>query len=201
MGQLKAIEKRVELRTFLSLLFEISIINDDFEFTSSSKNKEMLVVEGHKFYVKRINNFTTAWIGSKYQSYKCRVSTFTKDGHFIRVNGEHNHNASIGKPATRKIIKEMSENLTHAAAIASAKLPVTDVLSTQYALPSKPNSIQTSHCLRKNMRTVSVHEPSGRHFDIHDRFQEILWFDSGKNDHERILFFGDPYMTSVLEGS
>ena len=26
-------------------------------------------------------------------------------------------------------------------------------------------------------------------------------YDSGKDDHERILDFGDPYMTSVLEGS
>ena len=38
----------------------------DFESTISSKNKEMLVVEGHELYVKRINKFTTAWNCSKY---------------------------------------------------------------------------------------------------------------------------------------
>ena len=89
------------------------------------------------------------------------------------MNGEHNHSASIGKPATRKVIKEikaLSENLTPAAAVASAILPVTDVLSTQYALPSKPNLIQTSQRLRKFIQTVSVHEPSDRHFDIADKF-------------------------------
>ena len=122
------------------------MITVNFEYTISSKTKEILVVEGHEFYVKRLNKFSTAWncskYHSKYQSYKCRVSALTQDGQLIRVNGEHNHNASIVKPATRKVIKEikaLSENLTPAAAVASAILPVTDVLSTQYALPSKPN--------------------------------------------------------------
>ena len=40
-----------------------------------------------------------------------------------------------------------------------------------------------------------------RHFDIPDNFQEFLRYDSGKDDHERILIFGAPYMTSVLESS
>ena len=147
------------------------MITTDFELTISSKNKEILVVGVHEFYVKRLNKFTTAWNCSKYQSYKCRVSALTQDDQLIRVNGEQNHSASIGKPATRKVIKEikaLSENLTPAAAVASAILPVTDVLSTQYVLPSKPNLIQTSQRLRKVIQTVSIHEPSDRHFDIPD---------------------------------
>ena len=178
------------------------MITADFESTISSKNKEMLVVEGHEFYVKIINKFTTAWNCSKYQSYKCRVSPFTQNDQLIRVNAEHNRNASIGKPATLiKEIKALSENLTPAAAVASVILPVTDVLSTQYALASKPNLIQTSQRLRKNIQTMSIHEPSDRHFDIPDTVQEFSQYDSGKDDHEHILVFGDPYMTSVLEGS
>ena len=138
----------------------------------------------------KLNTFTTAWNCSKYQSYKCRVSALTQDDQLIRVNCEHNHSASMGKPATRKVrkeIKALSEKLTPAAAVASATLPVTDVLSTQYALPSKPNLIQTSQGLRKVIQTVSIHEPSDRHFDIPDKFQEFLRYDSGKDDHERIL--------------
>ena len=36
---------------------------------------------------------------------------------------------------------------------------------------------------------------------IPDKFQEFLRYDSGIVDHERILVFGDPYVTSVLESS
>ena len=180
------------------------MITADFEFTISSKNKETLVVEGHEFYAKRLNKFTTAWNCSKYQSYKCRVSALTQDDQLIRVNGEHNHSAfrvaGFSKPATRKVIKEikgLSENLTPTAAVASAILPVTDVHSTQYALPSKPNLIQTSQRLRKVIQTVSIHEKSDRHFDI----PEFLLYDSGKHDRERILVFGVPSMKTVLESS
>ena len=170
------------------------MITTDFELTIATKNKEILVVEAHEFYVKRVNKFSTPWSYSKNQSYKCRVSVFTQDSQLIRVNGEHNHNASIGKPATRKVIedKALSENLTPAAAVASAILPVTDVLSTQYALPSKPNLTQTSQRLRKNMQTVSIHEPSDRHFDIPETFKEFMRHDSGKDYQERNLIFGDP---------
>ena len=51
------------------------------------------------------------------------------------------------------------------------------------------------------MQSVSIHEPSDRHFDIPDTFKEFLRYDSGNDDHERIVFFGDPSMISVLEGS
>ena len=46
---------------------------------------------------------------------------------------------------------------------------------------------------------MSIHEPLDRHFDIPDKFQEFLRYGSEKDDHERILVFGDLYMTSVLE--
>ena len=58
----------VEPSLNVSLRFEISMITADFELTFSSKNQEMFV-DGHEFYVKRLNNFTSAWNYSKYQSY------------------------------------------------------------------------------------------------------------------------------------
>ena len=77
--------------------------------------------------------FISAWICSNFQSYRCRVSAFTQDGQLIPVNSEHSHNASIGKLATRKVLKDikaLSKDLKPAVAVASAILPVTDVLWT-----------------------------------------------------------------------
>ena len=51
------------------------------------------------------------------------------------------------------------------------------------------------------MQTVSIHETSDWHFDKPYTFTEFLQFDSGKNDPERFLNLGDPYMISLLEGS
>ena len=109
---------------------------------------------------------------------------------------------SIGKPATRKALKKiktLSVNLTRAAAIISIMLPVTDILSIKYTLPSKTKFLQTLKRFRKNIQTVSFHELSDRHFDIPDTFQECLRYESRKDDHERILILCDPYLTPVLE--
>ena len=51
------------------------------------------------------------------------------------------------------------------------------------------------------MQTVSIHEPSDRFFDMPDTFQAFLGYNSGKDDNEPFSIFGDPYMTSDLEGS
>ena len=90
----------------------------------------------------------------------------------------------------------MSQNLKPEAAVASPILPEIDVLPTQHALPSKPNLIQTSQHLTKNMQTVSIHEQSNRHYVTPDTFQSFCGMTGSiKDDQERILIFGDPYMT------
>ena len=46
-----------------------------------------------------------------------------------------------------------------------------------------------------------LHDLSNRHIDMPDTFQKFFRRDSGKDDHECILVSGDPYVTSVLDGS
>ena len=49
----------------------------------------------------------------------------------------------------------MCEKLTPATAVSLAILPLTEVLSTQIALPSKPNLKQTLLPFRNSMQTVN----------------------------------------------
>ena len=67
----------------------------------------------------------------------------------------------------------MSENLTPAATLASSVLLLTEVFSTQYALPSKPNLKEIAQRLRKIMQTVPIQEPLDRHIYIPDTFKEF----------------------------
>ena len=73
MGQLKATENWWNSKTLLaSLRFEISLITSGhYEFIISSKNKQILVVEGHEFYVKRVNR-----LPGKDQNIKARSAAF-----------------------------------------------------------------------------------------------------------------------------
>ena len=122
------------------------MIESSFEFTVSSKNKPILIASGHEFYFKRKNKFTENWICSKYQTHKCRATAITENNELIETRGEHNHDISAGKSEARNVIKhikDLSERFTPTVAVASAVLPITNDLATQFALPSKDKLIRT----------------------------------------------------------
>ena len=170
-----------------------------FHFTLSSKDKQMLVVSGHEYYLKRKNKTTTNWNCSKYQTHKCRATAITDGENFIETRGQPNH-ISTGKPDARlvlKNIKDLSDNNT--PAVATAIQRVTDNIATQLALPSKENLVRTAQRARKQREEVLPVSPATRSFEIPELFKNFIRFDSGQNDHEKIILFGDPEMLRVLE--
>ena len=164
----------------------------------------MLVVSGHGYYLKRKNKTTTNWNCSKYQTHKCRATAITDGKNFIETRGQHNHDISTGKPDARlvlKNIKELSDSNTPTVAVATAIQPITDNIATQLALPSKENLIRTAQRARKQREEVLPVSPATRSFEKPELFKNFIRFDSGQNDHERIILFGDPEMLRVLETS
>ena len=80
-----------------------------FHFTLSSKDKEMLVVSGHEYYLKRKNKTTTNWNCSKYQTQKCRATAVTDGKDFIETKGQQNHDNSTGKSDARLVLKNIKD--------------------------------------------------------------------------------------------
>ena len=123
-----------------------------FRFTLSSKDKQMLVVSGHEYYLKRKNKTRTNWNCSKYQTHKCR-GTAT----FIELRGQHNHDISSIKPDARlvlKNIKDLSDSNTPTVAVATTIQPITDDIATQLALPTTENIIRTAQRACKQREEV-----------------------------------------------
>ena len=176
------------------IMFEAS-----FHFTLSSKDKQMLVVSGHEYYLKRKNKTTTNWNCSKYQTHKCRATAITDGENFIETRGQHNHDISTGKPDARKNIKELSDSNTPTVAVATAIQPITYNIATQLALSSKENLVRTTQRARKQREEVLPVSPATRSFEIPELFKNFIRFDSGQNDHERIILFGDPEMLLCLK--
>ena len=180
------------------------MIESSFEFTVSSKNKPILIASGHEFYFKRKNTFTENWICSKYQTHKCRATAITENNELIETRGEHNHDISAGKSEARNVIKhikDLSERFTPTVAVASAVLPITKDLATQFALPSKDKLIRTAARTRKQLDVNMPPIPVVRNFEIPEIFENFIRYDSGSNDNERIILCGDPEMLRVLEKS
>ena len=139
-----------------------------------------------------------------YQTHKCRATAITDGENFIETRGQHNHDISTGKPDARlvlKNVKELIDSNTLTIAVATAIQPITDNIATQLALPSKKNLVRTAQRARKQREEVLQVSPATRSFEIQELFKNFKRFDSGQNDHERIILFGDPEMLRVLETS
>ena len=110
---------------------------------------------------------------------------------FIETRGEHNHETSAGNSDARNVIKhlkDISERFTPTVAVASAVLPVTYGLATQFSLLSKEKLIQTAARTRKQLVVNMLPIPVALNFEIPEIFEAFIWYDSGSNDHELIFF-------------
>ena len=174
------------------------------EFSLTSKNKRMLIVDGFEFYLKRENVNSTNWNCSKYQSLKCRTIAVTRGTELVEIRGDHNHDAKLAPAQKRQIVAEIkknSEKFTPAVAIADALEPVSLNFAVQLELPSKHNLIRTSERVRQRKDVGENPIPSDRHFDIPQEFADFILHDTGKEDSERIIVFGDRFMLTELETS
>ena len=100
-----------------------------------------------------------------------------------------------------KNIKDLSDSNTPTVAVATAIQPITDDIATQLALTSKENLVRTAQRARKQREEVLPVSPANRSFKIPELFKNFTRFDSGQNNHERIILFGEPEMLRVLETS
>ena len=150
------------------------MIEYSFEFTVSSKNKPILIMSGHEFYFKQKNKLTENWICSKYQTHKCRATPITENNELIETRGEHNHDISAGNLEARNVIKhakDLGERFTQTVAVASAVLPITNDLATQFVLPSKDKLIRTAARTRKQLDVNMPPIPIARNFEIPGTFK------------------------------
>ena len=97
-----------------------------------------------------------------------------------------------------KNIKDLSDSNTPTVAVATAIQPITDDIATQLALPSKENLVRTIQRARKQREEVLPVSPATRSFEIPEFFKNYIRVDSGQNDHERTILFGDPKTLHVL---
>ena len=139
------------------------------EFSLTSKNKRMLIVDGFEFYLKRENVNSTTWNCSKYQSLKCRTIAVTCGTELIEIRGDHSHDSELAPTQKRQVVagvKKNSEKFTPALAVADALEPVSQNFAAQLELPSKHNLIKASQRARKRKDVGENPTPSDWHFDI-----------------------------------
>ena len=169
---------------------------NSFTWGTSQKGQTLIILDGHEFQKKRDTKTTTHWRCSKWRSYKCPKTLITSGSDIISQSNEHSHELNAGRSEARQLVQQMKEtvrsqlNPVNSQIIAASLQLVQDEKATQLSLPSRSALTRT---LNRSKQTTSLPTiaTDDRHFEIPDRFKQFCLFDSGKQDTERILIFGD----------
>ena len=86
-------------------------------------------------------------------------------------------------------------------AIANEKYEISDDYAVQLAMPKKVNLLRAVSRKQQKTMCLQILAPVDRNFDIPDVLAPFLLQDSGEDDKERILIFGDSTMKNLLNCS
>ena len=112
----------------------------------------------------------------------------------ISLKDSHTHESDPSECKAKELVKQIkqkSESLTPTVAIASEISVISDDYAIQLSLPRKKILFRTACRKRQRENRIDAPTPIDRHFDIPEEIKTFLLKDSGNDDSERILMFGD----------
>ena len=74
-----------------------------------------------------------------------------------------------------------------------------DEYATQLTLPSKASLFKVSQRVRQKKYLIHVPDSASRNFDVPEEFQSFLVHDTGKEDQEKRMVFGDKELVKYLQ--
>ena len=171
------------------------------QIIESNRGGKIALHDGHSYNQKQSTNNCIHWRCTKYYKLKCPAILKTKNETVIETKGTHNHECDPGECKAKKVvnqIKRRAEYSTPTVAIANEIYEISDDYAVQLAMPKKDNLLRAVSRKRKKAMCLQIPAPTDRHFDVPDEFAPFLLQDSGKDDKERILIFGDVTMKNLL---
>ena len=174
----------------------------NFEIGRSNKSKDTLIYNGYEFTKKQQTKKTIHWICRYNRQFKCRSTVITCGDLITKYPQEHCCRFVPGETEARKLVNAMKETALYTGnvdAIATSLVNVTDNIPVQLSIPKKDLITRTlNRHRRKNIETQGS-VPNTRHFDVPSEFADFLLHDTGKDDKERILIFGQRSLLELME--
>ena len=165
----------------------------------------MLAYQGFEFIFKRGNrNGDCVWRCRNYATkpMPCSVTMKLKNGIIIDEPGMHNHDSDLVGAAVKQVREYLKDTAIGLADVATSEVVDCALQSlpteVQLHMPKRKSLSQLVNRQRKGDSAFHVPEPDTRNFDFPLEYQDLIWFDSGKNDEDRIVFLGNKDMISQL---
>jgi FLYWCH zinc finger domain/MULE transposase domain len=173
----------------------------EIEFGRTKRGKETLLVNNFEYWFEKQNGQgEKLWRCCKRQSFHCKA--------FIRTRGtsvvdkrcpEHTHQGNVAASLARKAVADMKVKMTETIATPSSSQAAVIVQIGPQVQMALPKRASVSRVLRRHRqikmqiggtRSTLPPPPTDRTFEMPERFQPFVLFDSGPGA-DRLLIFGD----------
>ena len=172
-----------------------------FEYGLSNKNKTTLIYNGFEYTKKQSTKTTVHWICRYVKQFSCKATIITCGDTIIRFPKEHCCRYVPGEAEARTIVAAMKETSLYTGntdAITTSLASVSENLCVQLSMPKKTliTRILNRHRQKNNMNDLPV-LPDTKKFEVPEEFKDFLIYDSGTEDPERLLIFGQQTLSGV----
>ena len=176
--------------------------NLDFEYGISQRGERIVIHNGHEFTRKKENMTSTNWRCARWKSNNCKMTLTTCDGRITRISGQHHHLAVPGKAEARQLVEAMKteartqQKPVNSHIIASTLQDIDSKTAVQLSMPTRS---AINRALNRT-KTESCDTPIvDRHFELPAKYESFCLYDSGIEDSERFLIFGDSENLAALK--
>ena len=175
-----------------------------FEYGFSNKNKTTLIYNGFEYTKKQSTKTTVHWICRYVEQFGCKATNITCGDIINKFPKEHCCRYVPGEAEARKIVaaNKISLYTGNTDAIATSLASLSENLCVQLSMPKKTLITRTPnrHRQKNNMGDLPV-LPHTKKFEVPEEFKDHLIYDSGTEDPERFLIFGQQTLLKLLEST
>ena len=163
----------------------------------SQQNRRTLVIGGHELTKKQeTKDGNIHWKCSKWGSHKCKTTAITRENGLISCRNEHTHEVFPGRSDARLLVQNMKQDTkiqqvpVNSIIIANGLQSVSEEKAVQLALPCR-SAVNRALNRQKVSDRPTLPPIDDRHFEVPKQHEDFCVFDSGIEDPERVLIFGD----------
>lgn len=176
----------------------------ELEFGLTKRGKQTVIHSGFEYWMHRKNIVgQVTWRCCQFQVLKCPAMIKTAGNHVISVT-QHTHEGNVATSRARTAVNQMKMKMTdNAVTPRAAQAAIISQLSgeVKMALPDK-NVVARSlrryrQACNKTAPSVLPPLPTDRHFDVPERYRDLVLCDLDPDTDIRILILGE---SSLLEG-
>ncbi|XP_050706630.1 uncharacterized protein LOC126992005 [Eriocheir sinensis] len=175
------------------------------DISQSLRGGELLVHHGFEYILQTKEPWMDAekkyWRCRKYKTFKCKSSIITKGSNIIKEPSDHTHSGDSIQTDVHVALAKMKQDAKNTRAttrtiLADHLVPLNDdVLARMPVKSAIERRIRRTRQKEENIQPP----PQSRNFEIPNDYADIVMYDSGVDDPQRMLAFGRHDLVNCLQ--